>query len=119
MLVGLIAMGSCLVLAPSREDTLIPFIVVSAFLLGLSAKCWNGVYLTLLSESVPLHAAATAMGAGLTVAFIWMSLASPLFGLVADLTGSYGVSWLGLAGWAVVGVVLGLLAHEPPEGLDR
>lgn len=45
-----------------------------------------------------------------------MFLVSPLFGLVADLTGSYGASWLGLAGLAVVGVALGILAHEPGEG---
>lgn len=119
VLVGLVAMGSCLAMAFAREGTLIPFVAVFAFLLGLSAMGWNGVYLTLLSESVPMHAAATAMGASLTVAFVGMFLASPLFGLVADLTGSYGVSWLGLAGWAVVGVVLGLLAREPPEGAKR
>ena len=45
-----------------------------------------------------------------------MFLVSPLFGLVADLTGLYGASWLGLAGRAVVGVALGILAHEPGEG---
>ncbi len=112
VLVGLVAMGSCLAMASAGEDTLIPFVAVFAFLLGLSAMGWNGVYLTLLSESVPMHAAATAMGASLTIAFVGMFLASPLFGLAADLTGSYGASWLGLAGWAVVGVVLGFLARE-------
>jgi cyanate permease len=45
-----------------------------------------------------------------------MFLASPLFGLAADLTGSYGASWLGLAGWTVVGIALGFLAREPYEG---
>jgi ACS family hexuronate transporter-like MFS transporter len=115
VLVGLIAMGSCLAMASAGEDTLIPLVGVFAFLLGLSAMGWNGVYLTLLAESVPIQAAATAMGASLTIAFVGMFLASPLFGLVADLTGSYGASWLGLAGWAVVGVVLGFLAREHRE----
>jgi cyanate permease len=45
-----------------------------------------------------------------------MFLVSPLFGLVADLTGSYGASWLSLAGWTAFGVMLGLLAREPREG---
>ena len=116
VLVGLVAMGSCLAMASAREDTFILLIAVFAFLLGLSAMGWNGVYLTLLSESVPMHAAATAMGASLTIAFVGMFLVSPLFGLVADLTGSYAASWLGLAGWAVVGVVLGLLGRQPREG---
>ena len=57
-----------------------------------------------------------ACGASLTIAFVGMFLASPLFGLVADLTGSYGASWLGLAGWTVVGIALGFLAREPHEG---
>jgi len=115
-LVGLVAMGSCLAMASAQEDTLIPLVAVFAFLLGLSAMGWNGVYLTLLAESVPMHAAATAIGASLTIAFVGMFLASPLFGLAADLTGSYGAPWLGLAGWALVGVLLGFLVREPREG---
>ncbi len=116
LLVGLVAMGSCLALAFAREGTVIPLVAVFAFLLGCSAMGWNGVYLTLLSESVPMNAAATAMGASLTIAFVGMFLAAPLFGLVADLTGSYGASWLGLAGWTAVGIALGLLVREPGKG---
>jgi len=116
LLVGLVAMGSCLAMASVGEGTVIPLVAALAFLLGLSAMGWNGLYLTLLSESVPMHAAATAMGASLTIAFVGMFLASPLFGLAADLTGSYGASWLGLAGWTVVGIALGFLAREPYEG---
>ena len=116
LLVGLVAMASCLAMASVGEGTVIPLVAALAFLLGLSAMGWNGLYLTLLSESVPMHAAATAMGASLTIAFVGMFLASPLFGLAADLTGSYGASWLGLAGWTVVGIALGFLAREPQEG---
>ena len=115
LLVGLVAMGSCLAMAFAGKETVIPLVAVLAFLLGCSAMGWNGLYLTLLSESVPMHAAATAMGASLTIAFVGMFFASPLFGLVADLTGSYGASWLGLAGWTAVGIVLGLLAKESKE----
>jgi sugar phosphate permease len=117
LLVGLVAMGSCLTMAFAGEGTLIPLVTVFAFLLGCSAMGWNGLYLTLLSESVPMHAAATAMGASLTIAFVGMFFASPLFGLVADLTGSYGASWFGLAGWSAVGITLGLLTREPREGV--
>jgi MFS family permease len=116
LLVGLVAMASCLAMASVGEGTVIPLVAALTFLLGLSAMGWNGLYLTLLSESVPMHAAATAMGASLTIAFVGMFLASPLFGLAADLTGSYGASWLGLAGWTVVGIALGFLAREPQEG---
>jgi MFS transporter, ACS family, hexuronate transporter len=116
LLVGLVAMGSCLAMAFTGEGTVIPLVVVFAFLLGCSAMGWNGLYLTLLSESVPIQAAATAIGASLTISFVGMFFATPLFGFIADLTGSYGASWLGLAGWTVVGIALGFLAREPHEG---
>jgi fucose permease len=112
LLVGLVAMGSCFAMALVGERTIVPLIAVFAFLLGCSAMGWNGLYLTLLSKSVPMHAAATAMGASLAIAFTGMFFASPLFGLVADLTGSYDTSWLGLVGWTAVGIALGLLARE-------
>jgi MFS transporter, ACS family, hexuronate transporter len=115
LLVGLVAMVSCLAMAFAGEKTAIPLVAILAFLLGCSAMGWNGLYLTFLSESVPIHAAATAMGASLTISFVGMFFASPLFGLVADLTGSYGASWLGLAGWITIGIALGLLAREPQE----
>lgn len=116
LLVGLVAMGSCLAMSFTGEGTVIPLVVVFAFLLGCSAMGWNGLYLTLLSESVPIQAAATAMGASLTISFVGMFFATPLFGLIADLTGSYGASWFGLARWTAVGTSLGLLAREPREG---
>ncbi|MDP9474774.1 MAG: MFS transporter [Actinomycetota bacterium] len=115
LLVGLVAAASCLAMVFTKEGIAIPLVAIFAFLLGCSVMGWNGLYLTLLAESVPIHAAATAMGASLTIAFVGMFFASPLFGLVADLTGSYAASWLGLAGWTVVGTVLGTLARETQE----
>lgn len=75
----------------------------------------NVLYLTRLFESAPMYAAATAMCTSLTIAFVGVFLASPLFGLVADPSASYDASQLSLAGWAVVGVVLGVLARAPRE----
>ena len=112
LLVGLIAIGSCIVMAFVGQETFLPLIIVLAFILGCSAMGWNGLYMTLVAELVPLRAAATALGASLTVAFVGMLL-TPAFGLVADLTGSYGASWLLLAGWIAVGTALGLLIKDP------
>lgn len=116
LLVGLVAMMSCFAMAFAGERTALPFVVILAFLLGSSTMGWNGLYLTLLSESVPIRAAATAMGASLTISFVGMFFASPLFGLVADLTGSYDASWLALVGWVAIGTALALLVREPREG---
>jgi MFS-type transporter involved in bile tolerance (Atg22 family) len=59
------------------------------------------------------------MGASLTIAFVGKFCASPLFGLVADLTGSYDASWLTLAGWVAIGTPLILLVREPQEGGEQ
>jgi ACS family hexuronate transporter-like MFS transporter len=117
LIVGLVTIASCLAMAFVDKETSLLSVVVLAFFLGCSAMGWNGLYLTFLSESVPIHAAATAMGASLTIAFVGMFFASPLFGLVADLTDSYGASWLALAGWVAIGAPLILLVREhPPKG---
>jgi cyanate permease len=58
------------------------------------------------------------MGLSLTIAFAGMFLVPPLFGLVADLTGSYAVSRLALAGWVALGTALGLLVRESPQTFD-
>lgn len=47
-----------------------------------------------------------------------MFLVPPLFGFLADLTGSYAASWLGLAGWVALGTALGLLIRETPQTFD-
>lgn len=111
--------ASCLAMAFAGGGTSLSSVVILAFLLGCSAMGWNGLYLTLLSESVPIHAAATAMGASLTIAFVGMFFASPLFGLVADLTGSYGASWLALAGWVTIEAPLILVVREQQEGEEQ
>ena len=87
-----------------------------AVLLGASAMGWNGLHLTYITESVGLGGAATGIGASLTIAFVGAFLAPPLFGLAADLTGSYRYSWLALAAWAAVGTAMALLVREPRRG---
>jgi MFS family permease len=82
-----------------------------ALLLGLSCLGWNALYITLSAESVPEGFAATAVGAGTTLTFIGMFVA-PVFGLIADQTGSYTRSWLALAGWAVIGTALALAVRD-------
>jgi MFS family permease len=78
-----------------------------ALLLGLSCLGWNALYITFSAESVPDGFAATAVGAGTTLTFIGMFVA-PVFGLIADQTGSYTRSWLALAAWALIGTALAL-----------
>lgn len=85
-------------------------------LLGLSLLGWNGLYVTVTVESTSPQATATAIGAGLTVTNLGSFALPPLFGLVADLSTSYRVFWLALAGWVLLGAALGCLVQEPNRG---
>jgi predicted MFS family arabinose efflux permease len=89
-----------------------PGLAVIAFLLGLSCMGWNALYITLSAEVVPVQHAATAVGAGTTVTFIGMLAVPPVFGLIADHTGTYAWSWLALAGWAVAGTLVALAVRD-------
>ncbi len=80
-----------------------------AFALGLTTMGWNALYITLASELAPEHPA-TAVGAGTTVTFTGMLLATPIFGAIADRSGSYTPAWIALAGWCALGTLVALLA---------
>lgn len=89
-----------------------PGLAVLAFLLGLSCMGWNALYITLSAEVVPLQHAATAVGAGTTITFLGMLAVPPVFGLIADHTGSYAWSWLALAAWAAGGTLIALAVRD-------
>lgn len=83
-----------------------------ALALGLTCLGWNALYITLTAESVPTGFAATAIGAGTTLTFTGLFVAPPVFGAIADHTGSYTWSWLALAGWAALGTLAGLRMRD-------
>jgi MFS transporter, ACS family, hexuronate transporter len=85
-------------------------VLVAAATLGASALGWQGLYVTAISELVGQRAAGTALGVSLTVAQLGQLFAPPLFGLIADRTGSYQPSWI------VLGLFI-LLASLPLYGV--
>ena len=89
-----------------------PLLAALAFLLGLSCMGWNALYITLSAEVVPVQHAATAVAAGTTITFTGMLAIPPVFGLIADHTGSYAWSWAALGAWSVAGVVVALAIRD-------
>lgn len=112
---GVLAVLVAFAFAFTGPRTPLPLLALLSFLLGLSTLGWNALSITVISESVPIEAAATATGANLSIAFVAMFAISPLFGLLADRLGGYSVSWLALSGWCVLGVLAGLLIRERPD----
>ncbi len=113
VVVGLVAVPTCLTMAFVGQHTPPALLAILVALLGLSLLGWNGLYVTMIAESTSPQAAATAIGAGLTVTNLGSFALPPLFGLVADLSASYRVFWLALAGWVLLGAALGCLVQEP------
>jgi MFS transporter, ACS family, hexuronate transporter len=108
-----LAVATCLAMAAfghGRAGT--AGLVGIAFLLGLSCMGWNALYITLTAEVVPVQNAATAVGAGTTITFTGMFAVPPIFGLIADHSGSYVWSWVALSGWALAGAVAALAIRD-------
>lgn len=86
-------------------------LMVLAFCLGLTTMGWNALYITLASELAPDHPA-TAVGAGTTVTFTGMLVVTPIFGAIADHTGSYQAAWIALAAWCALGTLVALSVRD-------
>lgn len=115
MLIGVIAALSSVGMMLLRPDTALLVPAVLAFLLGASGMGWQGLHLTLMSESVGVQSTATAMGLSLNFSFIGTFIAPPVFGYIADSTSSFHWSWIALAVWVSAGTLLTLLLREQPK----
>ena len=70
-----------------------------ALCFGFFGIGWNGVQHTLMAELAGPRAAGTALGLGLAVSSLGVSVWPPLFGLLVEGAGGFGVPWtvLGVA----------------------
>jgi MFS family permease len=84
---------------------------IAAVVGGFSLLGWQGLWIALVSEMAPAGRAGTAIGFGLTFTNAGIVLWPPLFGAIADLSGSFRWSWLMLAA-AIVGSLGVLLAID-------
>jgi MFS family permease len=117
---AILAVVACLAMSLLGHGAVgVPGLAALAFLLGLSCLGWNALYITLTAETVPVQNAATAVGTGTTITFTGMFAIPPLFGLLADHTGSYSWSWLALGGLALAGLGVGLLIRDSQAGRGR
>lgn len=110
--ISLLAVVGCLAMTLVGPHTPLLIVGFLCAALGLSLLGWNGVYVSVIADSVPNRAAATAIGAGLTFTNVGSLAIPPLFGLAIDLSGSYRIFWLSLAGWVALGAALGLFIRK-------
>ncbi|HKX05895.1 MAG TPA: MFS transporter, partial [Methylomirabilota bacterium] len=77
--------------------------------IGVFGVGWNGVQHTLMAELAGPRAAGTAVGLGLAISSLGVTLCPPVFGVVVERLGGFGVAWITLA----VGMVMALLLLIP------
>lgn len=100
--------GACaLLLAATGPETGPALLAPLALCLGFFGIGWNGVHHTLMAELAGPRAAGTAVGLGLAISSLGVTLWPPLFGLAVERAGGFGPAWIGLA--ASMALALGLL----------
>ncbi len=73
-------------------------IVLFSFLLGMSGMGWMGLYFTYIGETAGSDDAGVATGLALIFLRTGVIFSPPLFGLLADITDNYNLSWMVLGG---------------------
>ena len=74
--------------------------------IGLFGVGWNGVQHTLMAELAGPRAAGTAVGLGLAISSLGVTVCPPIFGIAVEHLGGFGAAWLALAVGMVAALVL-------------
>ena len=82
---------------------------------GFAGIGWNGVQYVMMAELAGPAAAGTAVGLGLAVSSLGVTLGPLIFGACVEAVGSYRGPWIGLALTMVAGLVLLAFVRERPR----
>ena len=83
-----------------------------ALVFGVVGIGWNGVQHTLMAELAGPRTAGTAVGLGLAISSLGVTIGPPIFGWCVTAAGGFRGPWLGLALTMVAGLVLLGLVRE-------
>jgi MFS family permease len=107
--VGLV--GTLALLGTPRSAPVAVFVPVAA-LAGLALIGYQGLMVTMVAEAAGPQRAGAATGFSVTFVAASIAISPPLYGLVADLSGSYRAVWGALACVLVVAFVPAVLVRE-------
>lgn len=97
LIVLTLMIGVCAVMAPILQYIDLDAVTVVLLLVfGASAVGWNGVYLAEVARQAPQGMASMATGGTLSMTFLGVVIGPPIFGLIAGVTGSYGLAYASL-----------------------
>ena len=109
---GLGSIGCALLLSTIAPGTGPGVLVPLAAGIGFFGVGWNGVQHTLMAELAGPRAAGTAVGLGLAISSLGVTVCPPVFGLVVERLGGYGAAWVTLAAAMVVARLLLIPVRE-------
>jgi sugar phosphate permease len=87
-------------------------LVPLAVCIGVFGVGWNGVQHTLMAELAGPRAAGTAVGLGLAISSLGVTVCPPIFGLVVERHGGFGAGWMALAASMLIALLLLLPVRE-------
>jgi MFS transporter, ACS family, aldohexuronate transporter len=85
-----------------------------ALVFGVVGIGWNGVQHTLMAELAGARTAGTAVGLGLAISSLGVTIGPPIFGWCVTAAGGFRGPWLGLALTMVGGLTMLALVRERP-----
>jgi len=112
---GSLSASCSLAIAFTGPSTSAAWLAVLALVFGFAGIGWNGVQHTLMAELAGPTASGTAVGLGLAVSSLGVTLGPPIFGRCVEMVGSYRGPWIGLAVTMVAGLGLLALVRERPR----
>lgn len=110
--VGVLAMVSMLtvlsmaLMAMLPSNTSLPLVALLVLAMGIVNLGRSGVYVVLIAELAGPTLSGTSMGLNNTITSLTGLAIAPLFGLIADRTGSYAMSWWVLAAFSGFGILM-------------
>jgi len=109
---GLGSIGCAGLLAGIAPGTGPGLLVPLAAGIGFFGVGWNGVQHTLMAELAGPRAAGTAVGLGLAISSLGVTLCPPVFGLLVERVGGYGFAWATLAAGMMAALLLLIPVRE-------
>ncbi|MBI2015506.1 MAG: MFS transporter [Candidatus Rokubacteria bacterium] len=91
------------------------WLTLLALVFGFVGIGWNGVQHTLMAELAGARSAGTAVGLGLAVSSLGVTIGPPIFGACVEWAGGFRGPWLGPAVMMGAGLLLLALVRERPR----
>jgi MFS family permease len=115
--INVVALIGSLLLFVVPRTAPIALIGVIVAVAGLALIGYQGLWITMIAEVAGPERVGAATGFAITFVAAAIAASPPLYGLVADLTGTYRAIWIVLAGVLAVAMVPAVLVREPAASI--